>query len=190
MGTKYLKVMFDNVSGANNDLKYKINEVNTANNFNSNASSPKDMGGFNFSTEDKIFRWLVRGDTLYDVIIPEDAIVINVPSESAPNGVFRTNKIILTNKRKVTDEIAMHYYKMSKLPEKSYYKALAGIMLRGYKNTCLQLIRDRVNKSNIDLVLKEINDFVGTGISKEKDKTHKVYNEVMDILNKIKVSNE
>ncbi len=30
------------------------------------------MGGFNFSTEDKILRWLVRGDTLYDVIIPED----------------------------------------------------------------------------------------------------------------------
>ena len=64
------------------------------------------------------------------------------------------------------------------------------MILRGYKNTCLQLIRDRVNKSNIDLVLKEINDFVGTGISKEKDNTHKVFYEVMDILNKIKVSNE
>lgn len=68
MSIKYLKVMFDDISGANNDLKYKINEVNIASNFNPNASSPKDMVGFNFSTEDKIFRWLVRGDALYDVI--------------------------------------------------------------------------------------------------------------------------
>ena len=186
MSTKYLKVMFDDISGADSNLKYKINEVNIDNNFNPNASNPKDMGGFNFSTEDKIFRWLVRGDTLYDVIIKEDAIVINVPSESSPNGVFRTNKIILTNKRKMTDEIALYLYKKSKLPEKSYYKALAGIMLRGYKNTCLQLIRDKVNKSNIDLVLKEINDFVGTDMIKEKDNSHKVFYEVMDILNEIK----
>ena len=70
MSTKYLKVMFDDISGADSNLKYKINEVNIANNFNPNASSPKDIGDFNFSTEDKIFRWLVRGDTLYDVIIP------------------------------------------------------------------------------------------------------------------------
>ena len=104
MSTKYLKVMFDDISGADSNLKYKINEVNIANNFNPNASSPKDIGDFNFSTEDKIFRWLVRGDTLYDVIIPEVAIVINIPSESASNGVFRTNKIILTNKIKVSNE--------------------------------------------------------------------------------------
>ena len=50
MSTKYLKVMFDDISSANNDLKYKINEVNIDNNFNPKASSPKDMGGFNFST--------------------------------------------------------------------------------------------------------------------------------------------
>ena len=90
----------------------------------------------------------------------------------------------------MTDEIALYLYKKSKLPEKSYYKALAGIMVRGYKNTCLQLIRDRVNKSNIDLVLKEINDFVGTDMIKEKDNSHKVFYEVMDILNEIKVSSE
>ena len=190
MSAKYLKVMFDDISGANDNLKYKLDEVNIDKNFNPNANNPKEMGGFNFSTEDKIFRWLVRGDTLYDVIISEDAEIINVSSNSAPNGVFRTNKIILTNKRKMTDEMAMYFYKKSNLPEKSYYKALAGIMVRGYKNTCLQLIRDKVNKDNIDLVLKEINDFVGPNMSKEKDNSHKVFYEVMDVLNKIKVSNE
>ena len=69
MSAKYLKVMFDDISGANDNLKYKLDEVNIAKNFNPNANNPKEMGGFNFSTEDKIFRWLVRGDTLYDVII-------------------------------------------------------------------------------------------------------------------------
>ncbi len=55
--TKYLKVMFGN-KGIN--YEYKINEVNVANTWNPSANDPKEMGGFNFSTEDKILRWLVR----------------------------------------------------------------------------------------------------------------------------------
>ena len=145
------------------------------------------MGGFNFSTEDKILRWLVRGDTLYDVEIPDDADVVNCQSESAPNGVFRTNKIIISNPRLVTDEIAMDLYLKSDLPEKSYYKTLAGLMVRGYLNTCKKLIADRVNKNNIDLVLDEINDF----IKPENDtgnNSSNVCNEIMTILYEIKKS--
>lgn len=48
------------------------------------------MGGFNFSTESKILRWLVRGDTIYDVELPEDAEVVDCPSNSASHGVFRS----------------------------------------------------------------------------------------------------
>ena len=88
------------------------------------------MGGFNFSTEDKILRWLIRGDTLYDVEIPSDALVIDCPSKSAPHGVFRSNKIILHNPRKITDEIALDLYKKSKLPEISYFKSLVGCAIR------------------------------------------------------------
>ena len=65
--SKYLKVMFGN-KGVN--FEYKINEVNIANNWNPTTYEPKEMGGFNFSTEDKILRWLVRGDTIYDVEVP------------------------------------------------------------------------------------------------------------------------
>lgn len=75
--------MFGIKSGANDNFKYKINELNVSNNWNPATNDPKEMGGFNFSTEDKILRWLVRGDTLYDVIIPDDAEVIDCPSESA-----------------------------------------------------------------------------------------------------------
>ena len=180
--SKYLKVMFGN-KGVN--FEYKIDEVNVSNVWNPSASSPEGMGGFNFSTEDKILRWLVRGDTLYDVIIPDDAEVIDCPSESAPHGVFRSNKIILTNPRPMTDELAMSFYLKSDLPEKSYFKALAGVAIRGYKNTALKIIEDKINKDNIDLVLSEIEDFTKP-YQNNFDDTYTVYSEVMQKLQDIK----
>ena len=183
---KYLKVMFGTSSGANNHLKYKIDEINVSNNWNPSAQDPKEMGGFNFSTEDKILRWLIRGDTLYDVEIPDDAEVIDCPSKSAPHGVFRSNKIILHNPRKVTDEIALDLYKKSKLPAVSYYKALAGCAIRGYRDTCLEIIKDKVNKNNINLVLSEIDDFVSPFRNDDTKNELKVYEEVMEILNQMK----
>ena len=181
---KYLKVMFGN-KGAN--FEYKIDEVNIADKWNPSTYDPKEMGGFNFSTEDKILRWLVRGDTIYDVIIPDDAEIIDCPSESAPHGVFRSNKIVLTNPRLMTDELAMNFYLKSNLPEKSYYKSLAGVAIRGYRNTSLKIIEDKVNNENIDLVLSEIDDFVKPYKSSGTTKNgNEVYNEVMKILNDIK----
>lgn len=182
---KFVKVMFDRKSGANG-TEYEIDEINIAQIWNPKAKDPKEMGGFNFSVEDKVLRWLVRGDTIYDVIVPEDASVIDVESISAPHGVFRTNKIILTNPRVMTDELAMHYYKISDLPEKSYYKSLAGCAIRGYKNTCIQIIKDKVNKDNIDLVISEINDFIEPFKDYFNDNDNiVVFNEVMEHLNKI-----
>lgn len=155
---KYLKVMFKTKSGAS-DFEYKIGEVNIANTWNPKENDPKKMGGFNFSTEDKILRWLVRGDTIYDVIVPNDAEIVDCPSESAPHGVFRSNKIIILNPRPVTDDLAMYLYKKSNLPEKSYYKAMAGCAVRGYLNTACKIFDDKVNKDNVRLVKREYEDF-------------------------------
>lgn len=189
--TKYLKVMFGTTSGANSDLEYKLDEVNIANNWNPNVLDPKEMGGFNFSTENKILRWLVRGDTIYDVEIPEDAEIVNCPSESAPDGVFRSNKIILRNPRTMTDEIAMDLYLKSDLPAKSYYKSLIGCAIRGYRNTCLKIIKDKINKENIDLVLSEVEDFVTPYKSSGTASNGvEVYEEIMQKLNEIKKDSE
>ena len=91
----------------------------------------------------------------------------------------------------MTDELAMHFYLKSNLPEKSYYKSLAGVAIRGYRNTALKIIEDKVNKDNIDLVLSEIDDLVkpyqSSGIA---ENGNKVYNEVMNILNSIKIEDE
>ena len=154
---KYVKVMFGN-KGA--DYEYKIVEVNVANNWNPTAKSGKEFGGFNYTTEECLLRWLHRGDTLYDVEVPEDAE--NIKLEGATT-IYRCNKIILTNSRKVTDEMALEIYKKSKIPEKSYYKALGAVALMNYRKTALAILKDKVNKDNINLVLDEWNDFMQNG---------------------------
>ena len=54
MNQKYVKVMFGQISGADKNLHYKLNEINIASNWNPNEKDPKEMGGFNFGVEDKI----------------------------------------------------------------------------------------------------------------------------------------
>jgi len=154
---KYVKVMFGN-KGAN--YEYKIGEVNVANTWNPTATSGREFGGFNYTTLDCLLRWLHRGDTIYDVEVPEDAE--NIKLEGATT-IYRCNKIILTNPRKVTDEMALEIYKISKIPEKSYYKALGAVALMNYRRTALAILKDKVTKDNIDLVLDEWNDFMKNG---------------------------
>lgn len=184
--TKYVKVMFGTSSHAGDTgFSYKIGEINVADIWNPKSEDPRETGGFNFSTKDKILRWLVRGDTMYDVVIPEDAEVIEVDSESAPHGVFRTNKIIIKNARLVTDKMAMKLYKKSNLPEKSYFKAMAGCAVRGYTKTVEKIIKDKVNKKNIDLVLSEVNDFLRPDDSNSHG-NNECCEHMMKLLNKIK----
>ena len=154
---KFVKVMFGN-KGAN--YEYKIGEVNVANNWNPTATSGKDFGGFNYTTIDCLLRWLHRGDTIYDVEVPKDAE--NIKIEGATT-IYRCNKIILTNPRKVTDEMALEIYEISNIPEKSYYKALGAVSLMNYRKTALAILKDKVNKNNINLVLEEWNDFIQNG---------------------------
>lgn len=185
---KYVKVMFGLTSGANG-FQYKENEVNEAQLWNPNESDPKLMCGFNFSVEDKILRYLVRGDTICDVIVPKDAEIIDCPSESCPHGIFRSNKIIINNVRPMTDKMAMCFYENSNLPEKSYFKSMAGCAIRGYRNTTMKILSDKVNKKNIDLALEEVNDFIKPGYYWDKKGDKDLTNELLNLLNNIKNEN-
>jgi len=180
---KYVKVMFGTTSGADKKLEDKINEVNIANNWNPNAEKGRDFGGFNYTTEDCILRWLHRGNIIYDVEIPEDAE--NVRLEGA-TVIYRTNKIILKNPRQIDDEIALHYYNISNIPEKSYYKALGAVAIMNYKNTALQILKDKVNKSNIDDVIEEWNDFINHGGEDDRKDTNETVMLISRLLNEIK----
>lgn len=160
MEKKYIKVMFDKTSGANKEQEYKLDGINVAQIWNPNGKEPRNMGGFNFSVPEKILRWLHRGDTLYDIVLPEDAEIVDVVESATPHGVFRSNKIILTNPRKVTDEMAMEFYKISTIPEEAYPKVLGAISIMGYDKTAKRIFKDKVNEGNIDLYLEEWNDFI------------------------------
>lgn len=169
-GKKYIKVMFGN-KGAN--FEYKIDEVNVATIWNPDAKSGKEFGGFNFSVPEKIIRWIHRGDTLYDVILPEDSEVIDVVETPTPHGVFRSNKIILTNPRKITDDDALEFYKISTIPEATYYKAMGAVAIMGYDKTAKQILKDKVNKNNVEEVLEEWNNFIDRPDRKDKNSTVK-----------------
>lgn len=172
--------MFKN-KGAN--FEYKIGEVNIANVWNPNAKNGRDFGGFNYATEDCILRWLHRGDTLYDVKVPENAENIKLQSATT---IYRCNKIILTNPRKVTDEMALEFYKKSNIPEKSYYKALGAVSLMNYKKTALAILKDKVNKDNVDIVLEEWNDFIQHGGDGNRHNLNETIKLINESLNKIK----
>ena len=140
--------------------------------------------------EDKILRFIFRGDTIYDVIIPKDAEVIKVDEEK---GVFRSNRIIVTNPRKITEDMVIDIYKKSTLPINRYFQCIYCLLFRKYINASKYIINDIVNKDNIDEAIKEFEDFAArsngntTGIfdyDKLFPEAKEIYNILKDIRDK------
>ena len=178
--SKFVKVMFNN-KGVN--YEYKIGEVNIAKLWNPNAKNGKDFGGFNYTTEDCILRWLHRGDIIYDVEIPVDAEVVKLDGATT---VYRSDKIIVSNPRRVDDEMALYFYKISNIPEKSYYKALCVVTIMGYRKTALKILNDKVNKNNIIEVIDEWNDFIYHGGKDDRKDVNLLVSEIYDKLLEIR----
>ena len=180
---KFVKVMYDLTSGADKGFEYKIGEVNIASNWNPDAKNGKDFGGFNYCSEECILRWFHRGDTIYDVTIPGDAESVRLDGATT---IYRTNKIIISNPKKVDDELALYYYHISKIPEKSYYKALSVVSIMNYKKTAYSIFKDKINKDNIDEVLEEWNDFISHGNKNDRKDVNGLVKEIEDYLYEIK----
>lgn len=155
--TKYVRVM-DGLKSNAGGFNYKIDEVNIAEKWDPSTLDPEKMGGFNFGTEDKILRWLHRGDTIYDVLIPEGAEVIHCDEEK---GIYRSNKIIVTNPRTITDEMVIDLYKKTTLSNKIIAQCLVTLLWKKRKEISKYIIKDRVNLSNIDEILNEFVKYAG-----------------------------
>lgn len=181
---KYVKVM-DGLKSNAGDFEYKLGEINVANNWNPNADNPKDFGGFNYADEKCIIRWLHRGTYIYEVEIPEDAE--NVKLDGATT-IYRTNKIIIKNPKMVDDDLALHLYEISDIPEKSYYKALGAVAIMNYEKTAKVILKDKVNKDNIEIVLDEWNNFIEHGGKNDRKELTGLVKEIDDELNEIKKS--
>ena len=182
---KYVRVM-DGLKSNAGGFEYKLNEINVSDSWNPEAHSGKEFGGFNFTTESCILRWLHRGSTIYDVEIPKDAETVKIEGATI---LFRTNKIIVKNPRKVNDDLALHYYEISNIPEKSYYKALGAVAVMNYKKTALKILKDKVNKNNINEVLKEWNEFIDHDGKNDRKDSNETVKLIERMLLEIKVDN-
>lgn len=175
--SKYVKVM-DGLRSNAGGFEYKLDEINVTNNWNPNNLDAKGMGGFNFGTEDKILRWLHRGDTIYDVIIPDNTEVIKVDNEK---GVYRSNKIIITNPRKITDEMILELYKKNTLSTKILAQCLLVLIWKNKLEISKYIIKDIVSLKNVDEILEEFINYAG-----DKYLTYDSVQEIYNILKEIK----
>lgn len=189
--SKYIKLMDGTKSNAGG-FEIKLNEIVIADKWDTATFDPKIMGGFNFSTDEKILRWIHRGDTVYDVELPEDTEIIDCPSSNCPHGVFRSNKIILKNPRRLTEEMVMEFYNKSELPEKTYYQCLVILsQFKNYVTVAKEIINDKINKNNIQECINEFERFVSDKHDEKKynfcyDELTENAKEIYDILVRIK----
>lgn len=153
---KYYRVI-QTVKEYKDGRRFPMDEIiNCKDKVNIKATDLSKMGGFCISTYEYLFRWLVRGDTLCEVKIPEDSKIYKTRSD---NGIYLSDKIILTNPKKIDDNLAMELYLNSKLPEKSYFITIAVCAICGYVNTALKVCEEKVNQENIDIAIQEFENF-------------------------------
>ena len=186
---KYVRVM-DGLKSNASGQEFEIGKVITSNLWNTSTRDPEKMGGFNFSTEDKILRYIFRGDTIYDVIIPDDAEVIECDSKNVPHGIFRSNKIIVTNPRTITEDMVIELYKKSTLPINTYFQCIYCLLFKKYINASKYIIKDVVNNDNVDDAIREFEEFAIRSKNNDTntfsyDKLFPEAKEIYDILKEI-----
>lgn len=178
--SKYVRVM-DGLKSNAGGFEYKLDEVNIVSVWDKSTLVPEKMGGFNFGTEDKILRWLHRGDTIYDVIVPEDAEVILCDEEK---GIYRANKIMVTNPRKLTKELIIDYYKKTTLSDKILAQCLYIMLWKQMPDVSKYIIKDRITKENADLYLNEFGNYGCNGdfsYDKLGYEAKKIYDMIMNV---------
>lgn len=113
--------------------------------------------------------------------MPKDALVVEVECATK---IYRSNKIIIKNPRKIDDDLALYYYKISKMPEKAYYESLGVVSIMNYRKTAYKILETRVNKNNINNVLEEWNYFIN---KKNRKNSNELVKEIDKYLNELKL---
>ena len=181
---KYLKWVFKDNIGHDSNKKFEVGKVTVCDTWDPNNSDWDKRGGFNFTNEECALRWMSRGDTLYEVEIPEDAEVVNVKNDKTPGGIMITNKIILKNPQEISEELIIDFYKKSNLPLSTYFECIRVLANRGYYDIALIIIKDKVTTDNIDLALERFNH----SKNPDADINEECHNKVREVLEEIKSS--
>ena len=93
--------------------------------------------------------------------------------------------MILTNPKKIDDNFAMELYKTSTLNEISYFRAMTACAICGYITTALKVCEDKVNKTNIDIAIKELEDFCQRRKEEKYIDTELIKNSLQTLKNKL-----
>lgn len=173
---KYVKAI-NTIRKYEDERTFPMNEVVIADqNINIAAIEKEDMGGLNVTNYESVLRWLLRGDTLCDVTIPEDGKIYETISFATNHGTFRADKIILSNPRIIDDKLALELYKISDLPWKSYIQILAYLAAQNFSKTCNEIYKDKINKENA----KEALDIYDNYLEKRSNPMPYLYLEILD----------
>jgi len=179
---KYLKWAFGTSIGHKEDEHFEIGKEIICNTWDPENPDWDKRGGFNFTNEECAFRWMSRGDTLYEVEIPSDAQVLNVRNDKTPGGIIVADKIILNNPVPISEELLINYYKKSNLPITTYFECIGLLASRSYYDIALMVIKDKVNMDNIDAALDKFNSSIKPWHQVDYD----CYNKVKEVLEEIK----
>ena len=177
---KYLKWIFNRDVGE--DKKFQVGKVTCCDTWDPTNTDWDKRGGFNFTNEESAFRWMSRGDTLYEVTLPDDAEMIEVKNDKTPGGIMVTNKIIINNPVPISEELLLDLYNKSKLPLTTYFETIGFLAARSYYDLALKVIKDKINMDNIDIAIEEFNDSIKSWHSVDND----TYNSVKEVLDEIK----
>lgn len=184
MSKKYLKWVFGtNIANKENE-KFEIGKVITADTWDPYNDDWDRRGGFNFTNEECSLRWMSRGDTLYEVELPSDAELVEVKNNKTPGGIFIANKIILKNPIPISDDLLRDFYKKSELPLSTYFECIGLLASRGYYELALMIIKDKVNKENIDNAIDKVKKALKPWHEGNID--YDTYNKVVEELEEIK----
>ncbi|MBQ7240678.1 MAG: hypothetical protein IJS56_04470 [Bacilli bacterium] len=178
---KYLKWVF-NDKIRNSDKSFEVGKVIESSTWDPDNEDWSLRGGFNFTNEECALRWVARGDTLYEVIIPEDAEVREIKNDKTPGGIYLSNKIILDNPIPISDELLNEYYEKSHLPLPTYFECIGVLATRGYKDLTLKIIKDKVTIDNVDLAIEKLN----AKNKPDREINYETFNAVKEVLEEIK----
>lgn len=177
----YVKAIKMN-KGYEDGRSFPLNEVIVADKeINLLAEDKDELGGINVSNYDNVIRWIIRGDTLCDVTIPDDGNIYETVHTATNHGTFRADKIILSNPRKIDDELALDLYKRSNLPWKSYIQILSYISTLDFRKTCDMIVKDRINKDNVQEAIEIFDNY----LERRSNPMPELYVEILDRLNKM-----
>lgn len=145
---KYFKLMYDTISyGGRKPYEYEINKLTVHDDFDEN--SEHHFGGFFVAEKPIILRFLTWGTTLYEVVVPSDAKVIEIANPTLKTGIYKVDKMTLTNPIKLNDDLVLKLFQETKVPDIVWFEICSLCALHGFEKSATEIIKLYVNEGNI-----------------------------------------